>query len=109
MQIQIADIHWLDDVNELSITELAELSGLTEGELRELVEIGAIVPVEPAATRWTFRTECVVTVKTAVRLRNDFDLDERGLYLSLTLLDRIHELEAQLRALHARLPRSNES
>jgi chaperone modulatory protein CbpM len=37
-------------------------------------------------------------------LRTDFELDAQGLALALTLLNRIHGLEAQLRDLSAQLP-----
>jgi hypothetical protein len=37
-------------------------------------------------------------------LRDDFDLDASGLLVALGLLDRVHELEREIRALRARLP-----
>lgn len=85
--------------------ELAELSGLSEAELHELVDGDVMVPVDPGATQWTFRAEYIVAAKTARRLRDDFELDAQGIVLALTLLDRVRDLEAQLRDLRARLPR----
>jgi hypothetical protein len=38
-------------------------------------------------------------------LRNDFEVDTRGLALALTLLERIQSLETELRAIRAQLPR----
>jgi chaperone modulatory protein CbpM len=38
------------------------------------------------------------------RLREDFDLDASGLMLALGLIDRVHQLEHEIRALRARLP-----
>lgn len=51
----------------------------------------------------SFELAHVVTVKTARRLRDDFQLESLGLALALTLLRRADELEAQLRDLQARL------
>ena len=90
---------------ELTLEELADLSGLTEDELRELVEYGAIAPLDPAAARWRFTGRCVVTMRTARRLRSDFELEPHGVSLVISLLDRIGELEAELGRLRARLPR----
>ena len=44
----------------------------------------------------------VVTVRTARRLRDDFELDRNGVALALTLLRRIAQLEAEVRATHLR-------
>jgi chaperone modulatory protein CbpM len=105
MRIELSEVLWLDRHHELSLTDLVELSGLTEAELRELVECGVITPIDPNSAERIFSAECLVTARTACRLRNDFELDSQGLVLALTLLDRIHDLEAQLRELHAHLPR----
>lgn len=96
---------WLDEHHEVSFTELAESSGLSAEELRELVDYGALVPTNQPAAPLTFGGNCVVTVRTAYRLRNDFDLDPHALALALKFIDRIRELEAQLRELRAQLPR----
>jgi len=104
MRIEITEVHWLDQSSELTLSELAELSGLSDAELRELVEVGALTPVDPGAHPWVFRAECIATARAASRLRNDFELDAPGLALALNLLDRIRDLEAQLRDLRAQLP-----
>lgn len=83
---------------------LAALSGLPEAELRELIEYGALTPVDPAAGEWLFAAHCVVTVRTASRLRRDFELDTRALALALALIDRVDRLEAELRRLRVLIP-----
>ena len=88
---------------EISLAS-AELSGLEEARLRELVDYGAVAPVDPGAASWTFSAECVVTARTACRLVNDFELESHGLALVLTLLERIRELQTELKQLHAELP-----
>ena len=104
MKIEISEATWLDENLDVSLAELVELSGLPEATLRELVDGGVLVPNNPAEIPWTFSGNCVVTVRTVARLRDDFDLDPNALALALSFLDRIRELEAQLRDVRAQLP-----
>ena len=105
MKVELTEVLWLDEQQELSLAELAGLSGLSETELRELADYGAIAPVDPRAEPPVFRADCVVIARTACRLRTDFELDAPGLALALTLLGRIRDLEADLRELGAQFPR----
>jgi hypothetical protein len=95
---------WLTEDNEFSLAELAELSGLSEAELRELVDYGAVIPINPDSSPWVFNGKCLLTVRTACRLRISFDLEPHGVALMVSLLDRIHELEAQVGSLRAQMP-----
>jgi hypothetical protein len=60
----------LDETGTISITQLIERSGLTEAELRALVECGALEPTDVRASTWTFTAQCIVTARTARRLRD---------------------------------------
>ena len=105
MRIELTEVFWLHEHHQLPIAELAELSGLPEAEINELVDCGAIAPIDSDAVELSFDAQYVVTAKTGRRLRDDFDLNTQGVVLALTLLDRVHDLEAQLADLSARLPR----
>jgi chaperone modulatory protein CbpM len=105
MQIEQTDALWLDLRSAYSLAELAQCSGLSEAELRELVDYGAVAPINPGDAQWTFSGDIVLTVQTAGRLRADLELEPQALALALTLIKRIHELEAQIGALRAQLPR----
>ena len=96
---------WLTEDCEFSLTQLAEISGLTEAELREFVDYGAIAPLDPGALEWRFTGRCLVTVRTARRLRADFELEPHGVALVISLLDRIGELQSELSRLRAQMPR----
>jgi len=101
------DMHegrWLGETHEFSYSQLLELSGLTAGELQELIDMGALAP--QAGEAGLFTSHCLLTVRTAARLRQGFDLEPRGLALAIALLGRIRDLEARLEQLGARLPRS---
>lgn len=104
MKVELTEVRWLDQHYELSLADLSALSGLTEADLLELVDYGIFAPIDPNAAEQTFHADCLVVARTACRLRRDFDLDTQGLALALTLLERIHELEAQLSDLRARVP-----
>jgi hypothetical protein len=107
---------WLDEHHQFSQTELVELSGLSAAELQHLVDCEALLPVasaEPATERSAaescFSANCLTLARTASRLRSDFDLDANSLALTLRLLNRIRDLEAELSALRAQSPRSARS
>jgi chaperone modulatory protein CbpM len=102
--MKIEQESWLHEHYEFSMTELCELSGLTEADLRGLVDCGAIAPADPLAREWTFSADRLVVARSAHRLRRDFDLDPQGLALAVTLLERVRDLEEQVRSLRARLP-----
>ena len=97
---------WLHERYELTLAELCELSGLSESELRVLVDFGAIAPADPDAREWTFSSDRLIVARSASRLRKDFDLDPQGLALAVALLERVRDLEEQLRDLRARIPGS---
>ena len=105
MRIELSEITWLDEHRELTLGELAELSGLSEVELRALEDCGAIEPLDPESPTRTFGGHCIIVARTAFRLRRDFELDEQGLAVTLALLERVRALEAELDTLRAKLPR----
>ena len=105
MKLQLTEALWLDQAGAVTLMELAECSGLTESELRELVELGALAPMDAEAAQLHFAADCIVAARTASRLRHDFELDSHGVALVLSLLDRVQELELALTRVNARLPR----
>jgi chaperone modulatory protein CbpM len=107
MRVELSEIVWLEQ-HELSLHELAELSGLPAPVLEELVAAGAIEAspaggVQPATTL-RFGGAAIRAARTARRWMQDFEIDAQGLVLALSLLGRVERLELQLRALRARLP-----
>ena len=103
MNAPIEDAMYLDAIAEVTWTQLVSASGLPENELRELVRYGALVPRDPDASTWTFEARWLVVAKTASRIRHDFELDPHGVSVVLSYIERIERLEAEIRALRARL------
>ena len=110
MKLEITDAKWLCEHPEVSLEELVELSGLSSELLIELVEYGALAPIERASAvgvqsmQWRFTSDCVIAVQAVSRLRQDFDLDANALSVAMMLIERIHDLEAQLQELRSQLP-----
>jgi len=101
MRIELIEAVWLEENGDLSLDEVVQLSGLPAEVLEELVNSGVLAPISSSEPQWRFTAACITTVRTAGRLRTDFDLDANALALVLRLMDRIDELEAQVRALRA--------
>jgi chaperone modulatory protein CbpM len=99
------EVLWLDEHRVVSLAELVEASGLSEPELVELVQVGAIPVREVRGAAYTFSARVVTVARTACRLRDDLDLDTRGLGVALRLLERVTELEREIGRLRAQLPR----
>ena len=108
MNIEHTELMWLDEQHEVSLDELVELSGLSLQELQLLVESGALVPnlvpnsLVPnslASDTWHFSSQCIVSIRTLTRLKQDFELEQNALGLMLVFLERIRKLEFKLREL----------
>jgi hypothetical protein len=97
------ELLWLDERDTVTLSELARVCGLAEQELHELVEYGAVAPVESGADP-VFSAACVPGMRAAGRLRRDFDLDLFAIAMLLEHLDRIETLERRIAALEAELP-----
>ena len=65
MQVETYDVLWLDRSQRVSIDELVDLSGLTENEIHELVEFGALAPFNALTLAYVGRRQagqtCVIT------------------------------------------------
>ena len=100
------DAVWLDAHTRVSLSELARCSGLSEEVVRELVEYGALIPVDAQSDAWFFASEWIVRCRTAARLATDLELEAPVLALVLSFVSRIDDAEKQVRELRARLGRA---
>ena len=94
---------FLDDDGSVTAAQLVAQTGLTPNEVELLVECGAIAPRDFAAATWTFSARCVVTARSARRLRDEFALDDaHAVAILLRFLQRIEELEGEVGRLRLR-------
>jgi chaperone modulatory protein CbpM len=99
------EVLWLDEHRVVSLTELVEFSGLRETELLDLVHTGALPARDAPDGGLAFSARVVTMARTACRLRDDFELDTRGLAVALRLLERVRDLENEVARLRAQSPR----
>jgi chaperone modulatory protein CbpM len=104
MKAQFTEVLWLEAHPDLRLSELSELSGLSEAEVHVLTDYGVFQPVEEKSAEPSYRAECIVIARKASRLRRDLELNTEGLALALRLLMQVQRLETQLEELKARLP-----
>ena len=102
MTAPIAEVGWLDARELLTRSELSRACGLTEEEVTELVDYGALRAL-PAGAEPVFSAECLPALRRATRLLRDLDLDLFTVALLLQYLDRIEALERQVRSLRAQV------
>ncbi len=96
---------WSGTHKAVNQSELSRVCAMTVPELDELVEYGALSPLEPL-DRWgepLFMMECITPMRTAGKLRRDFDLDLFTVAFLLDYLNRIETLEDQVRSLQANM------
>jgi chaperone modulatory protein CbpM len=103
MRVELTEVLWFEE-HIMTLDELSELCSLPLPLLEELVGAGAIMPLQPPDAAPRFGAQALTAARTARRLRDDFELDPPALLLALGLLDRVQDLERQLRALRARTP-----
>lgn len=80
----------------VSFADLCALCGMSDKELDELMEYGAVESIEPSGQMLMFDAECVAPLRTALHMQRDYDLDSFMVVILLDLLKRIASLEEQL-------------
>lgn len=100
MEVKASDWMWLDTHRSVGQEELAQLCAMSEAEIDELVDYGVLAPLVNETAR-LFNASVVPSLREAARLRADFDLDLFTVSLLLRYLQRIVQLEHQLRSLQA--------
>jgi len=104
MNLQTHESLWLDGRHTVDAPELGRICGLSSGEILELMEYGALAPLNAQPQSPVFSAGCIAPLRQAASIRGDFDLDIFTVAILLGYINRIAELERQLRALHARVP-----
>ena len=97
------DLSWLDASETISISDLSRVCRISADELNELVEYGALKP-SPTGSGPVFSAAYVAPLRTACKLRRDYDLELFTIALLMEYLNRIEELEHELRTLQAKMP-----
>lgn len=102
--IQLENGSWLEASETISLSELSRTCAISDGELMELVDYGALKPLGAPSGARVFSAACVATLRTACRIRREYDLELFTVALLMRYLNRIDELERELRTMQAQSP-----
>ena len=109
MESNVLEAVWLNESGQCTMVHLAEVSGLNSAELQSLVDSGVLAPLPAAEDSLAFATSAMLVVRTARRLRDDFELSPVGLALAMQLLERVHTLDRELERVRAGLAGSSQA
>lgn len=93
----------------MSLTELCEITVLPKDTIIEIVEHGIVEPRGREPDSWRFDTHMIVTTRRAVRLYRDLEIDWSGIAFALSLLDELEQLREEKKCLEMRLSRFENS
>lgn len=88
--------------DEYTLVEFVSRSKLSQDEVQELIDCGAIAPIDAKAAPPRFNPLALEQAQAAARLREELAIDLHAAAVALRLLQRIRELESQLHALQVR-------
>jgi chaperone modulatory protein CbpM len=99
MNLYRLDSHSPDTVG---FTDLCAACAISAADMQELMEYGALIPVATSDPEPMFATNCLPPLRTAGKLRRDYDLDLFVVVIVMDYLRRIETLESQLLSLQAK-------
>lgn len=85
----------------VGLSELSIASAISVTELLDLIDYGALEPLQPVQIEPQFSISCIEPLRTAGKVRSDFDLDLFVVVILMEYLKRILQLESQLCHLQA--------
>jgi len=89
----------LEELDEMTLDELAGMCSCKVDWIVELVEEGVIEPRGRDHTEWRFTGSCLLRTRTALRLYQDLNINVAGIALVIELMEEVDELQARLRVL----------
>ncbi len=94
---QILTGRGLDEEETLSLSELCQACAVHAEQIFELIDEGVLEPSGADSRFWRFSGKGLQRARIAVRLQRDLDINLPGAALALDLLEKIEQLECQLR------------
>jgi chaperone modulatory protein CbpM len=83
----------------IGFSDLAQACAMSIGDLQELVEFGALFPLETSNVETVFSITCVESLRSAGKLRRDYDLDLFVVVVVIDFIRRIEQLESKIKSL----------
>jgi chaperone modulatory protein CbpM len=97
---------WPDMTDTIGFSDLALACALSSDDMQELVEFGALLPLETSDAEPMFAIGCMEPLRAAGQLRRDYDLDLFVVVIVMDYLRRIEYLESEIRNLQVNFSRS---
>jgi MerR HTH family regulatory protein len=92
-------IEILAHLDDLQMHQLVAASGLSEEDVRELIDYGVFNPVGATASEWRFAGNALAMGRRLARLQRAFELQPPGMALVHAFIERIEALERELQLL----------
>jgi len=89
----------VDEHMEVSLADLCRACSVDAERIIELVEIGLLEPRGGGMVDWRFSGVAIYRARTALRLRQDLQVNLAGAALAVELLEEIHALRRRLQSL----------
>jgi chaperone modulatory protein CbpM len=89
----------LEELDDMTVAELAGICSCKVDWIVELVEEGVLEPRGRDHTEWRFTGICLLRTRTALRLYQDLNINVAGIALVIDLMDEVDELQGRLRVL----------
>jgi chaperone modulatory protein CbpM len=97
--MQTLGLDWLDQVEPVTLSDLSRLTDMNDDEITELMEYGAIAPLQPGDGKLLFPGNCISLIRTASKLRRTYDMELFAVVVLIDYLRRIEHLEQQVHTL----------
>ncbi len=104
MNPPLLDVTWAASSESVTLSDLSEVCGLSRAELDELIDYGALAPLQMDQSIHRFSAQWVSPLRTAGKLRRDYDLELFSVAVLVGYLNQIDVLQNELRSLRAQLP-----
>lgn len=99
MKVKVVQGVIIERSEPLSFTELCHAIALQDNLVIEMVEQHLIVPQGHSQEDWQFDDIALKRAKVAANFYHDLGMNLEGIALALDLLDKIEQLETQIRKL----------
>lgn len=87
----------------LSLTEIAQCVRIPAETIIVIVDQGIVEPRGQRPEEWQFEPQMLATLRQAIRLRQDLELDWAGIAVALSLMEKVQQLRGENRLLRQQL------
>jgi chaperone modulatory protein CbpM len=79
----------------LTLTEITQCVRIPAETIIVIVDHGIVEPRGQRPEEWQFEPHMLATLRRAIRLQQDLELDWAGIAVALSLIEKLHQLRGQ--------------